>query len=107
YAKQAYAEKGAGELPPPEPIPPKGYVEPLPLFYARIVALSQMTIEGLSSRGLLAEADQTALNQMAADARQLQTIAEKELHNQALTDDEYHFIRFYGAEIEALTFAAS
>jgi hypothetical protein len=39
-------------------------------------------------------------------ATRLQTIAEKQLRNEAPTAEEYEFIRFYGAEIEALTFAA-
>lgn len=34
YAKQVYAE-GAGAMPPSTPEPPKGYVEPVPLLYAR------------------------------------------------------------------------
>lgn len=105
YAKQVYAE-GAGALSPPTPEPPKGYVEPVPLLYARVVALSQMTIDGLQSRGLLKDEDKAALDAMARVAAQLQTIAEKELRGEAPTDDEYRFIRFYGAEIEALTFAA-
>jgi len=106
YAKQVYAERGAGALPPPAPEPPKGYVEPVPAFYARIRALTQMTIDGLDSRGLLPENDKAALVAMADIAAQLQTIAEKELRNEALTEDEYTFIRFYGGKIEQLTFAA-
>ncbi len=47
YAKQVYAEMGAGALPPPAPEPPKGYVEPVPELYARLQALAQMTIDGL------------------------------------------------------------
>ncbi|MGD2146790.1 MAG: DUF3160 domain-containing protein, partial [Anaerolineae bacterium] len=38
YAKQAYAELG-GAPPPPPPAPPRGYVEPVPEFYARLAAL--------------------------------------------------------------------
>lgn len=106
YAKQVYVERGAGELPPPEPEPPRGYVEPVPLLYARIAALAQMTMDGLDERGLLAETDRLALEAMADIAGRLQTIASKELRGEALTDEEYEFIRFYGAEIEALTFAA-
>jgi hypothetical protein len=106
YAKQGSAEMGAGALPPPTPEPPKGYVEPVPEVYARILALTQMTIEGLDSRGLLPADDKQALEAMARVATQLQTIAEKELRNEAPTEEEYTFIRFYGGEIEKLTFAA-
>lgn len=106
YAKQVYAERGYDSLEPPDPERPKGYVEPMPLLYARIAALSRMTIAGLEQRGLLAEEDRGALEAMAQIAERLQTIAEKQLRNEAPTTDEYEFIRFYGAEIEALTFAA-
>lgn len=106
YAKQVYVEKGAGPLPPPEPEPPKGYVEPVPMIYARIAALAHMTIDGLEERGMLLEDDKRPLEDMIEIANQLQTIAEKELQGQSLTEDEYRFIRFYGADIEGLTFAA-
>ncbi|MCJ7558407.1 MAG: DUF3160 domain-containing protein, partial [Gammaproteobacteria bacterium] len=45
YAKQVYAELGAGP-PPPPPVPPNGYVEPVPYFYARLAALTAMTRSG-------------------------------------------------------------
>jgi hypothetical protein len=106
YAKQVYAERGAGALPPPVPEPPKGYVEPVPDVYARISALAAMTLDGLKTRGLLAQPDEQALTQMVEIANRLQTISEKELRGEALTAEEYEKIRFYGADIESLTFAA-
>ena len=106
YAKQVYAEMGAGALPPPTPEPPKGYVEPVPEVYARIAALAQMTIDGLKERGLLLETDEQALTQMVEIANRLRTIAEKELRGEALTEEEYEKIRFYGGDLERLTFAA-
>ncbi len=45
YAKQVYAEMGGGPM-PPEPVPPQGYVEPVPAFYARLAALTAMTRTG-------------------------------------------------------------
>jgi hypothetical protein len=107
YAKQVYAERGYDSIEPPDPERPKGYVEPVPLLYARIAALSRMTIEGLESRGLLAEDDRAALAAMESLATRMQTMAEKQLRGETLSDEEYEFIRFYGAEIESLTFAAS
>lgn len=106
YAKQVYAERGYDSLPPPEPERPKGYVEPVPELYARVAGLSRMTVEGLASRGLLAEEDRAALEAMEGLATRLQTMAEKQLRGEALSAEEYEQIRFYGADIEALTFAA-
>jgi hypothetical protein len=106
YAKQVYAERGYDAMQPPDPERPRGYVEPVPELYARVAGLTQMTIDGLGSRGLLADEDRAALEAMAKIAGQLQAMAEKQLRGEALSDEEYEFIRFYGAEIEALTFAA-
>ena len=55
YAKQVMAEMGGGgpKGPPPDPIEPKGYVEPNPYFFARLAALTGMTREGLRNRDLL------------------------------------------------------
>ncbi len=43
---------------------------------------------------------------MVEIADRLQTISEKELRGEALTDEEYEKIRFYGGDLERLTFAA-
>jgi len=106
YAKQAYAELGGGP-PPPPPAPPRGYVEPVPEFYARLTALTQMTHDGLSKRGLLAEQDSASLQRLANLARSLETMAEKELRGEPLREDEYEAIRFYGGELEHLTMASA
>jgi len=106
YAKQVYAELGGGP-PPPEPVPPRGYVEPVPLFFARLAALTAMTREGLESRGLLSELDSSSLQRLEELARSFQAMAEKELRGEPLTEEEYHLIRFYGGELETLTMAAA
>lgn len=106
YAKQVYAELGGGP-PPPPPEPPKGYVEPVPEFYARLAALTAMTSDGLGSRGLLDDVDATSLDTLHTLALSLQTMAEKELRNEPLTEDEYTTLRFYGGQLEDLTMAAA
>ncbi len=106
YAKQAYAELG-GAPPPPPPAPPKGYVEPVPEFYARLAALTGMTRDGLASRELLAEQDEASLVRLGDLVRSLQKMAEKELRGEPLTEEEYEIIRFYGGELEHLTMASS
>jgi hypothetical protein len=102
YAKQVMAEAGAGL---PERV--KGYVEPYPDFYGRIAALIQMTQAGLSQRGLLDDSVTEPLDTLGTLAGTLRTISEKELRNEALTDDEYDTIQNYGATIEHLTIAAA
>jgi hypothetical protein len=106
YAKQVYAEMGGGP-PAPEPVPPKGYVEPVPAFYARLAALTAMTREGLQSRGLLSEGDLANLQRLEDLVQGLQTMAEKELRGEALSEAEYNTIRFYGGELEHFVNAAA
>lgn len=106
YAKQVYAELGGGP-PPPPPLPPKGYVEPAPLFYARLAALTAMTRKGLESRGLLNEQDQEGLKNLEDLVMVLQVIAGKELRGEPLTDDEFERIRYIGGELENLTMLAA
>lgn len=107
YSKPVYAEMGAGGLPPPEPVPPKGYVEPVPELYTRVQALAEMTRVGLARRGMLDEKDKRALELLEDLAKRLGDIARKELQNEALSAEEYELIRFYGGKIEELTFAST
>lgn len=101
YAKQVYAEMGGGP-PPPSPLPPSGYVEPVPVFYARLAALTAMTRTGLDSRGLLKDSDRESLMKLEDLARAFQVISEKELRGEPLTEAEFERIRYYGGELEDL-----
>ncbi len=107
YAKQAYTELGGAPQPPPPTQPPRGYVEPVPQFYARLAALTAMTRQGLGDRGLLTDQDDYGLQQLEVLATSLQRIAEKELRGEPLTEGDYRLIRFYGGELERLTAAAA
>jgi hypothetical protein len=106
YAKQVYAEMGGGP-PPPEPVPPKGYVEPVPQFFARIAALTSMTLDGLDQRGLLTDLDKQSLTRLQVLSTSFQQMAEKELAGQPLTQEESDMIRFYGGDLEHLVMASA
>ena len=101
YAKQVYAEMGGGP-PPPPPLPPRNYVEPVPVFYARLAALTEMTRIGLDERGLLNDEDRDALSRLEELSLAFKTMAEKELRGEPLTEEENERIRFYGGELEHL-----
>jgi len=103
YAKQAYAELTA--MPPQMEL--RGYVEPNPEAYARLSALTRMTIDGLGERGLLSEQDRGSLEVLEELLLSLKTIAEKELAGTLLTEDEYDLINFYGDTLDGLTVAAA
>jgi len=96
YAKQVYAEMGGGI----EDIDDRGYVEPNPVLYARLAALTAMTREGLQSRQLLSERDTESLKRMEQLSLHLKQISEKELQNSPLSDEDYELIRSYGGQLE-------
>jgi hypothetical protein len=103
YAKQVMAELGGGGAEEP----PHGYVEPNPEAYARLRALAMMTESGLDSRNLLSETTRGNLENLTDLLAFLQSIAEKELSGQAITNDEYWRIQYYGGALESLTLAAA
>jgi len=96
YAKQVYAEMGGGD----EAQDDRGYVEPNPVVYARLAALTRMTIDGLESRDLLTEESRAPLEEMEELALKLKTISEKELAQEPLSDEEYDLIRSFGGQLE-------
>lgn len=96
YAKQVYAESGDFY----EETDDRGFVEPNPELYARLIALLKMTQAGLDSRQLLSAGMRDNLVLMEKLASSLKVISEKELANQTLTDEEYELIRTYGAQLE-------
>lgn len=102
YAKQVMAELGGG----PGDLP-HGYVEPNPEAFARLHALASMTYQGLQTRDLLDERMAGNLLNLQDLLAFLQTTAEKELNGEALSEEDYFRIRFFGGEIEALTYAAA
>jgi hypothetical protein len=107
YAKQVYAELGGGDTGAPRPLLAQGYVEPVPAFFARLEALTAMTLDGLDSRGLLDDQDRDSLQRIQQLAAAFKQMAEKELRGEPLSEEEHTLIRFYGGELEHLTMASA
>jgi hypothetical protein len=103
YAKQVMAEMGGGG--PDQP--PHGYVEPDPEAYARLLALAQMTHDGLQSRNLLSDLTRTNLENLISELQFLKDISERELSGGAITQDEYLHILYWGGTLEQFTLAAA
>ena len=103
YAKQVMAELGGG--PPPEP--PHGWVEPNPESFARLLALTRMTRQGLQDRDLLTA--NTGSNLMRLDSLLIFLLdaAERELAGEPFNTEDYERIKYYGGELEAMTLAAA
>ena len=103
YAKQLMAEMGGGGAPEP----PHGYVEPNPEAYARLLALAQMTYAGLQSRSLLSDLISTNLENLVSELQFLKDISERELAGEAITEEEYWRIQYWGGTLEQFTLAAA
>ena len=97
YSKQVMAEMGGGMEEEPDD---RGYVEPEPVVYERFASLAEQTVSGLKKYEMLSDADEENLNKLQQLALQLETIANKELQNETLTEEEYDLIRTYGGNIE-------
>jgi hypothetical protein len=103
YAKQVMAEMGGGG---PEELP-RGYIEPNPEAFARLLALAEMTRDGLAERHLLDDAMLSNLENLIDLLSFLKDTSEKLLWGEELTEDDYMRINFFGGELEALTIAAA
>ncbi|QQS39105.1 DUF3160 domain-containing protein [Candidatus Woesebacteria bacterium] len=95
YAKQSYAEMGGGpeegEIPPV----PKGYVEPDLSFITRLIALNKMTLEGLDDNDLLIDGMKQKFENFDKALNFFKEIAEKELTDQKISDEEFEKLRNY------------
>lgn len=97
YSKQVMAEMGGDMEEEPDD---RGYVEPEPVVYERFASLAEQTAQGLKKYQMLSDADEDNLVKLEELALRLQTISNKELQNETLTDEEYDLIRTYGGNIE-------
>lgn len=104
YAKQVMAEMGGGEG---EELPPHSYVEPNPEAYARLLALAQMTYDGLAARGLLSDLMRANLENLISELQFLKDIAERELNGEPISEDEYWHMTYWGGILEQFTLAAA
>ena len=103
YSKQVMAEMGGGMEEEPDD---RGYVEPEPVVYERFASLAEQTAQGLKKYQMLSDADENNLVKLEELALRLQTISNKELQNETLTDEEYDLIRTYGGNIEHFSYDA-
>ncbi|MBT3864452.1 DUF3160 domain-containing protein [Candidatus Peregrinibacteria bacterium] len=98
YAKQVYAELGGG--PSFEGMDDRGYVEPNPDLYNRLVSLIDITIGGLQARGMLDKKEAGEMAKLREICVRLRDISIKELEGVSLTEEEYEFIRAFGGSLE-------
>jgi hypothetical protein len=102
YAKQSYTMDVFGTGIPRQPKPVQGYVEPLPEFYGRLLALARMTSRGLNDMKVLDAPGKQRLDAFEKLLERLLAITEKELANQELAEADYEFIRNVGGHLASL-----
>jgi len=100
YAKQSYTLKLTSILPSQKSV--VGYVEPVPEFYNRLLALTKMTNKGLSEMNVLDEEAKSRLNNLEGILKKLVEISKKELQNEELAKDDYNFIKNFGEELNGV-----
>jgi len=96
YAKQSYTVALTAA---PIEKPVVGYVEPVPEFYNRLLALTRMTTKGLDEMEVLGNTAKSRLENLGGILERLVEISEKELRSQELTQDDYDFIKNFGDEL--------
>lgn len=104
YAKQSYTPGIGITSVQPVPEPVVGYVEPVPEFYARLLALTKMTNKGLSEMNVLDEKAKRRLDGLQTILERLLEISKKELDDKELKEEDYQFIRNFGKELENSVF---
>lgn len=101
YAKQSYTP-GVTSVPEPPPPPDRGYVEPVPEFYNRLLSLTRLTRTGLKALNALDSAQTERLNVLENVLDRLLAIALTELEGRAPTENDYSFIERFGSILQPL-----
>lgn len=105
YAKQSYTARETSAVPPMEEETVTGYVEPVPEFYNRLLALTRMTNKGLEEMNVLDDGSRYRLQNLERILERLITISEKELNGENLTKDDYNFIKDFGDELNSTIYS--
>nr|QNO44068.1 hypothetical protein DKCKCFMF_00001 [Methanosarcinales archaeon ANME-2c ERB4]QNO44209.1 hypothetical protein BDDIBOIB_00004 [Methanosarcinales archaeon ANME-2c ERB4] len=102
YAKQSYTMMETCAAPMEEEKPVVGYVEPVPEFYNRLLALTKMTNSGLTEMNVLDGLSKYRLENLESILARLVNISSKELENEELSEDDYNFIKNFGDNLDGV-----
>ncbi len=92
YAKQSYTPVVTSVPPPPD----RGYVEPVPEFYNRLLGLTRMTRVGLDDMKVLDTKQRERLQGLEGVLSRLRDISIAELEGRELSEDDYEYIEYIG-----------
>ncbi|UCG92435.1 MAG: DUF3160 domain-containing protein [candidate division WOR-3 bacterium] len=106
YAKQSYTAEITAIRPKPELV--RGYVEPIPECYKRLKQLVDMSRTELEQQAFLDETVELKFIEFSRLLENLERIAQSEIENKTLTEDDYRFIQHIGSALEGIeTFPAA
>jgi hypothetical protein len=100
YAKQSYTMI-ATAMGPVRTRMEEGYVEPVPELYARLLALTRMSLKGLDDMKVLDDAGRDRLTALDGILQRLLDVSVRELRNEKLDASDYEFIRSFGAQLKS------
>ncbi|MFH1836349.1 MAG: DUF3160 domain-containing protein [Methanobacteriota archaeon] len=100
YAKQS--SSGVWGAVVPREFEVVGYVEPVPEFYNRLLALTRMTKNGLSDMDVLDNSSKRSFNKLDEILQRLVNISTMELENEILTQSDYDFIKNFGDTLDGV-----
>jgi hypothetical protein len=102
YAKQSYAELGAGgDEQEPNPVV-KGYVEPNIEFFDRLIALVNMTTDGLEKFNLIPENLKSKNSIFLENLEFFRKIAVLELQNETISEDDFEKLRLSAYSLDQI-----
>jgi hypothetical protein len=100
YAKQSYTPRLTAV--PPEGQPVVGFVEPVPEFYHRLLALTTMTQTGLTDLQVINQTETHRLMNLETLLSRVLNISTDELEGHELSESDYGFIRGFGEQLEGI-----
>ncbi|MCD4706800.1 MAG: DUF3160 domain-containing protein [Candidatus Sabulitectum sp.] len=101
YAKQSYTAEAGCCPPTDQPVPSAGFVEPVPEVYAELRATLQMARKGLEHYDISDDRLSMQFERAESLLGTLQSIAERELAGEMLTESDADFLKGFAEALEA------
>ncbi len=98
-SKQVYAVPITAVRFPVPPTPPPGYIEPVPVFWERLLKLTQMTSQGLEELNVLTPDARDRLDRLEEFNRQALEIVLKQINQKPLSTEDEKFFESLRSEL--------
>ncbi|MBN2315488.1 MAG: DUF3160 domain-containing protein [Sedimentisphaerales bacterium] len=99
YAKQSYTAGGSAPRPTP---PPPGYIEPIPVFWGRLLAQTRMTSRGLDDLNVLTTQARWQFDELETMLQRIIEMVSKQLTNEPLSTEDCQFIKSLPATLDSI-----